>query len=261
MPSARGNNFTTVEVKPDGLPSRSNLAPASPSSPKAVRFAPAESRPLTQAEAWSLYHFEKHANGCRACHNPLDGAREGRRLCEAGMSLARDVAGYMYRLDGAVYSRTRDDHKLVQVEMPSGYTHVNQLLRSTERAPRSAARTVPIISYEQSTPKASRRIVSKETDDYAVKTTVVLEPSGSERKSDRKSHRKSPRYEAFVVEDDVEEATSRRRTAVPDDERRGSLYHEDKQKQRKEAYRVEYREPERRERRRDRERPTSVFWD
>ena len=28
-------------------------------------------RPLTPAEAWSLYHFERHARECSTCHDPL----------------------------------------------------------------------------------------------------------------------------------------------------------------------------------------------
>ncbi|KAK5113223.1 hypothetical protein LTR62_003559 [Meristemomyces frigidus] len=255
MPSARGNKFTTVEVKPDGAPVRSNLAPASPNSPKAVRFAPspkAESRALTQAEAWSLYHFEKHAQTCRACNNPL----EAHRLCETGQGLAQDVAGYVHRIDGVVYSRTMDNGKLVPVDIPTSYVHARQLLKSMERPPRSTTRTVPIISYEQAHPVSTRQAAPRQGDNYADTSRVVLEPHRSERRSDPRSQRKSTKHVAFDGEDNAAAATPRR-PLVSEQDRRGSLYLDDLQKQRREAYRVEYREPEQRERRQERRR--SVF--
>jgi hypothetical protein len=265
MPSARGNNYSTVEVRPDGAPQRSNLAPSSPGSPKAVRFEPstkAKARALTLTEAWSLYHFETHARQCTHCYNPNDALREGRRLCATGDSLAQDVAEHVYRVEGNIYSRTKENHKLVQVELPSQYTQVPQLLRVREKAARTSHRTVPIIhSYDTTYPVSAHRLTPEARDEYQEATRVIIEPNRSDGKSHRRSKHKSTRYKTVVVEDDLEETARRQTTPTTPtmNERRGSLYYDDIQRQeRRQAYRVEVREPEQRERRR--ERPKSGFW-
>lgn len=265
MPSARGRGYSTVEVRPDGpaSTSKSNIAPSSPTSPKAVRFAPfakAEPRELTQGEAWSLYHFESHARRCRYCYNPLDVATEGRKLCDQGFDLAQDVAEHVYRADGVVYSRKKDNYKLVEVELPSDYSQVRQLLRWHERLSKSSRRKAPVIDYESSYPATSRR-ANPDIDELVEKLDeVVIEPAQTEMKSRRKSRQKSTKYKTVVVEEAVPAPTTRRSTLS--DGRRGSLYWEDMQRERRAAYNVEIREPERTERRRDGglERPRSGFW-
>ncbi|KAK5680039.1 hypothetical protein LTS10_007987 [Elasticomyces elasticus] len=254
MPSARGA-YSTVEVRPDNA-TKSNIAPSSPGSPKAVRFAPstkAESRALLPIEAWSLYHYETHARQCDTCYNTLD--TTSGRLCATGQSLARDVAEHVHRLDGNVYSRKKDNHKLVQVELPQGYTQVPQLLKSLERARRTTSRAPPVVSYE---PVSPRRTTPEHDYDYEQGTKVTIESARTQpSKSHSKSKHKSTRYKTVIVEEEPEAA--KQRTPVSK-ERRGSLYYEDEARQRKEAYEVEIRQPDRKERRRERERPKSGFW-
>ncbi|TKA73739.1 hypothetical protein B0A55_05456 [Friedmanniomyces simplex] len=253
MPSARGKNYSTIEVRPDSATSKSNIAPSSPGSPKAVRFAPstkAEPRALLPIEAWSLYHFETHCRQCNECYGPS----EGRRLCPTGHGLAQDVAEHVYRLDGNVYSRKKDNHKLVQVEISPDYTQVAQLLKSTERPSRTSHRAAPVISYDRTYPVPARRTTPEENYDYEEGTRVTMEPARSKTQS--RSKHKSTRYKTVIVEEDDAPAA---RTPVSK-ERRGSLYYDDMARQRKEAYEVEIRQPDRKERRREREPPKSGFW-
>ncbi|KAK3115321.1 hypothetical protein LTR53_005448 [Teratosphaeriaceae sp. CCFEE 6253] len=256
MPSAvRSKSYSTVEVKPDSATPKSTLAPSSPGSPKAVHFAPAfkaASRALLPIEAWSLYHFETHCRQCTDCYNPLDAPSEGRRLCAAGYGLAQDVAEHVHRRDGAVYSRALENHKLVRVDLPEGYTQVPQLLKFMERAQRKTHRTtVPLVSYD---PVPTRR--STPVDDERTKVTVEAARS----KTHRTSTHKSTRHRTVVVQEDDDEVERTSTKSSAQKERRGSLYYEDLARQRKDAYEVEVRQPERRERRRDRERPLSGFW-
>jgi hypothetical protein len=261
MPSRGRQQYSTVEVKPESVTSKSNIAPSSPGSPKKVAFAPcikAEARALSGAEAWSLYHFEAHARQCPDCYNPLDVHLEGRSLCATGHGLAQDVAEHVYRKDGVVYSKKKDNHKLVQVDLPREYTQVPQLLRSMERALRTTHRTVPIISYDPSYPVSARR-TTKLDNDYEDRTEVIIEPARTDSKRQSKSKHKTTRYKTVVVDEDIE-ASAARQPDPARKEKRGSLYYEDLQRQRKEAYRVEVREPERRERRRERDRPRSEYY-
>ncbi|KAK0772959.1 hypothetical protein LTR91_019637 [Friedmanniomyces endolithicus] len=254
MPSARRVNYSTVEVRPDGATSKSNIAPSSPGSPKAVRFAPsakAEPRALLPIEAWSLYHLETHCRQCDDCYAPS----HVRQLCAIGHGLASDVAEHFYRLDGKVYSRTKDNHKLVQVELPREYVHVAQLLKSMESIPRTSTRAAPVISYDRTYPAPARRITLDEEEDYRKGTKVTIEPARTHSKTQNHSKHRSTRYRTVIVEDEDTAA----RTPVQK-ERRGSLYYDDMARQRKEEYEVEIRQPHRKERRRDRERPVSGFW-
>lgn len=125
--------------------SPTSSTPASPSSPRNVHFLPAMSpvsgitRPLNMTEAWSLYHFEKHAEGCRHCYKPESVFKSGRPLCEVGHDLARDVLLHVRMSADVVYSTTREDHRWVRVEMQPDYCHTRGLLRAMERKRRQAA--------------------------------------------------------------------------------------------------------------------------
>ncbi|GAB7338130.1 hypothetical protein MBLNU457_4486t1 [Dothideomycetes sp. NU457] len=125
--------------------SPASSTPASPSSPRNVHFLPAMSpvsgitRPLNRTEAWSLYHFEKHAESCRQCYRPESVFNSGRPLCEVGHDLARDVLLHIRMSDDVVYSTTREDHRWVRVEMQPDYCHTRGLLRAMERKRRQVA--------------------------------------------------------------------------------------------------------------------------
>lgn len=234
-----------VEVKPSNKPkSKSNLAPSSPGSPKAVRFAEAslvkqDARKLNTVEAWSLYHFETHARTCRQCLNPLEVHRRGARLCQLGQGLAQDVAEHVYHQQDHVYSTIKDNQKHVRVELGHDNDQVRQLLRSMEGVRRSAQRTVPIISYDST---------------YAEQAgPVIIEPATSHRRS---KHRSS-RYPVVSVEDDDDRRPTSTKPLIS--ERRKSLYAKDMQR---DAYHVEIREPAdeaRRRRRHDQRKSEGYF--
>ncbi|KAK5167003.1 uncharacterized protein LTR77_007732 [Saxophila tyrrhenica] len=287
MPSSQGRQTATpviVEVRPSNVGS-SNVAPATPpESPntKKARFASTvvngTSRPLTPTEAWSLYHFETHAQKCADCHDPARALAKGQRLCDAGHALARDVAEHVYHQSGEIYSKGEDDHKPVRVEIHPGYKHARSLLQAIDRALRSRSRKVPIVSYDRSYPVSPRRRSSPdrreerredrreekredrrererkyENDKYE---KVTVEPASSV--SRRKSSHKSKRYSTVVVDDDVEVTSSRQPEPKPQpksESRKGSLYDAEIQRQKRDkGYVVEIREPSSRGRERERER-------
>jgi hypothetical protein len=249
MPSNSRRGYVTVEVKPDSAKKPSNLAPSSPTpgSPgKTVRFetaAKAEPREPSNAESWSFYHFECHARQCPECRDPLD----RRALCQTGHSLAQDVAEHVYRRDGVVYSKQKDNYKLVEINMPRDYNQTAQLLRSMEKALRD--RKAPIISYDRTYPVAPRRTEDDEYDENG-RREVIIEPASSKPTRHSSKH-KSARYSTVVINDDVERSAPK--------ERRGSLYYEDMSRRRKEGYKVEIRTPESSERKERRRHKNEIY--
>ena len=279
MPTSRGRPYyNTVEIKPSNI--GTNIAPSSPpsspSSPKAVRFAPTSSglvsgisRPLTPTEAWSLYHFETHAQSCSTCNNPLGVHLKRGRLCDNGHALAQDVAYHVYYYAGDVYSTKEDNHKQVRVELPLGYDQLRGLLKSMDHHIRSSNRTVPIISYDANYPvSARRRAPSPELRPRPryedERTEVIIEPANTERDRTSRGHRSKPRakgYATVVVQDDIDsEPDLSRQPSKTSKERRGSLYEADRQRQRQEKeYLVEIREPKDRDGRRRKEHRKSTW--
>ncbi|KXT04702.1 hypothetical protein AC578_2079 [Pseudocercospora eumusae] len=238
-----------VEVTPDN----NNLpTPSSPSlaTAKTVRFAPSSnngsSRPLTSIEAWSLYHFEIHARQCRDCFDPYHVYKRRRSLCQAGHGLASDVACHVYYQNGDVYSCSKDssssDSELVRVEIPHGYEQVRLLLKAFDREIRSHRRSTPLVhSYDRSYPVSARRYYADGGEE-----NILTEIASSSSKPDRKSRHKPVRYSTVVLQDDDTELVSGTKTS--EERRRGTLYEKDSQRK-KQDYRVEIREPERRRRR------------
>lgn len=228
-----------VEVKPGRRLSTSS--PTSPSSPKAVRFAPSSgnaiSRPLSTIEAWSLYHFENHARHCSACYHPLEVVQRGGQLCDVGHGLAQDVAYHVYHREGEFYSTSKDNSKLVRMEIPPGYSQLRSLLVSMDRALRSHRRmSSPVLSYDRTYPVAPRRF-----DNQNERETAIIEPASSKTHHHRRSKHKS-RYSTTTLDDDKNDDYSVKSPSTP---RRGTLYEQDMQRK-KENYRVEIREPRRR---------------
>ncbi|CZT22937.1 uncharacterized protein RCC_08645 [Ramularia collo-cygni] len=255
MSSSRRDSVRPVVVEIEPQRRHSNKSPQSPSSPKAVRFAPSSgnaiSRPLTTIEAWSLYHFENHARHCASCYNPLQVVQRGGQLCDIGHGLAQDVAYHVYHREGEFYSTSKDDAKLVRIEIPPGYTQLRSLLKSMDRALRShrISTSSPIISYDRTYPVAPRRF-----DDRSERESVFVEPASSSSHSKsshhRKSKHKSSRYSTVALNDDDDDGYAVKSPSSPI-QRRGTLYEQDMQRK-KENYRVEIREPTRHGREKER---------
>ncbi|KAK6405760.1 hypothetical protein LTR95_018733 [Oleoguttula sp. CCFEE 5521] len=243
-------SFVRHESSPINIPIRlgrpastAPLDPSTPPSPK-VRFASpanggpitAVSRPTTPTEAWSLYHFESHAQGCPSCTNPYAKYIARQSLCPTGLALARDVALHVLSRDGTVYSTRKDDHRLTR-----------SLLKALERR----ARGKGVVSYDRTYPVSPRRQAAEEER----RVPVVVETARTPRKSVRKTDRYEVREGAVsAVSRDEDGLPSRARRRETDEKgQRGSLYESDVSRPRKE-YRVEVREPEDVERRRHRER-------
>lgn len=190
--------------------------PSSPKSPK-VGFAEglvtSISRPVNNEEHWTLYYFETHAVKCKSCFEPLTVAKTGRQLCSVGHELAVDVARLVFRRkDGAVYSREKEDHKEVRVELPHDYKQCLSLLKAIQRSLKNGERFIKPKSHDRTYFVAERR------------------PRTPERFA--RTPEPAPRYETRTAEPSLEPAkmrpTSRRDDA--DDFaglKRGSLYGSD----------------------------------
>ncbi|KAI2478377.1 hypothetical protein Ptr902_09990 [Pyrenophora tritici-repentis] len=231
MPSARTNVPTVVQ------------RPAMAKKERVVGFYedPVASfcRPANNTEEWAAYHFEMHARQCAYCHKPYEVHRNHERLCDVGHRLAQDVAQYIYqKADGAIYSTTEEDNKVVRVEVPAGYVEVFSLLKAIERSLRHRSRK-PFVSMDRTYYVAPRTSSTSPRRSHSVK----LEQEPKKSKSSR------PRSGEIV---DWPHHTTTTKTKRPlaeisntPNSKRGSLYEEDLAKQRRNAkhYAVEVREP------------------
>lgn len=147
MPSysrQRSPSPTAIRVQP-GTPPKAVAFPLGSSPVTSV------SRPLSNAERWTLYHFESHARLCETCLDPYEVHRADSRLCLAGHKLGQDVASVLYSKHRArdVYdASTRASRKPVKVELPHDYEEVRSLLRAMERSLRHQEQR-PIISFDR----------------------------------------------------------------------------------------------------------------
>jgi len=196
---------------------------------------------------------------CQYCNDPYRVYRKQRSLCPNGKDLAKDLACHVYLRDGEVYSTRKEDHKLVRVEVKAGYRNAQGLLESMRYHLNGSSRSRPVINYDQ-TPATTRPRERTPERRESKRETVVIEPASSkpERRSSHHGSRHKPRkYDTVVVQDNSETQP----TTTKYKERRGSLYETDMARQKKDrGYRVEVREPEDRQRKRDRgERRKQVF--
>ncbi|PZD29519.1 hypothetical protein A1F97_10317, partial [Pyrenophora tritici-repentis] len=170
---------------------------------------------------------------------PYEVHRNHERLCDVGHRLAQDVAQYIYqKADGAIYSTTEEDNKVVRVEVPAGYVEVFSLLKAIERSLRHRSRK-PFVSMDRTYYVAPRTSSTSPRRSHSVK----LEQEPKKSKSSR------PRSGEIV---DWPHHTTTTKTKRPlaeisntPNSKRGSLYEEDLAKQRRNAkhYAVEVREP------------------
>ena len=219
-------------------------------SPAPVKAVPGVTRPLTQTEAWSLYHFESHARQCRACFDPLDVHRRGEKLCHTGQGLGHDVSYHVYYRDGLIYSTHPEDGKLVHVEIPTTYGQLRSLLKAMNRGLTCTRASAPVLSYE--------RNPSIRTPRYALheRATYIVEPAASTRKP-RSSLDSKPRYYPTITTKDLgldskdldDEINALPVQSLSLKDRRGTLYARDMQRKQA-SYMVEIREPPTERRRR-----------
>jgi hypothetical protein len=207
---------------------------AAPRKERAVGFLPEPvtgvSRPVNISESWATYNFESHARKCAYCHNPYEVHRNHEQLCEVGHRLAQDVARYIYNADdGETYSVNEEGHKLVRVEIPAGYDEVRGLLKAVERSLRHRSRR-PFLSMDRTYYIAARTLPERS---HSVK---VEQPSKPTR----------PRSGEIVDWPQKTKVTTEVSNAAS---KRGSLYEMDLAQQRRDSlrYRVEVRQPSRRD--------------
>ncbi|GAB7349280.1 hypothetical protein MBLNU459_g8426t1 [Dothideomycetes sp. NU459] len=235
-------------------PAASGAAVVSPSTSPRVRFASTASaivtgvsRPLSQKEAWSLYHFELHARDCVHCYDPYSRYKAGRRLCPTGDALAQDMAIHVCMRNGEVYERFSDGHKPSRVEVTHGYEQVLGQLKATERRERRNARSPIVVPARRSEDEHRREHAYVRPH----KADAVIESarSGDREGRERRKEKYSPVVD-YHPRRDVrrEEKRDERRvgTAYKQDSRRDSGYalvQDTEIKVRNKAYRTEVRVP------------------
>ena len=229
MPSSRQTKpIVIVAPKPTSNPS--TLSPAVPPSPKQVRFAPRSAelatRTLTPQEAWSLYHFETHARGCRECSS--------HSLCSTGYGLSQDVQVLICQHGGEICSTRPDSEgKWVRVEIPHGYDRAKSMLGVERKRGRKHA---PIVNYDTA-PRPSR--------EPRPRANAFSEPAQTHKVNERPK-----RYQIVEVETAFQGGEP---VQLPESTKRGTLYESYMRRPRRE-YRIEERTPERKESSQDRER-------
>ncbi|KAF2870277.1 hypothetical protein BDV95DRAFT_608276 [Massariosphaeria phaeospora] len=195
----------------------------------------AVSRPVNRAESWVTHDFEMHARNCVYCHDPYEVHRAREQLCDVGHRLAQDVARYIYnRPDGETYSTMEEDYKLVRVEVPAGYEEVRGLLKAIERSIRYRSRT-PFVSMDRTYHVAARVPAVQRKPSVKVEQSAKSKPKPRPRCGEIVDWAASPQEVVTEVNSSVN--------------KRGSLYEQDQATQRRNAknYRVEVREPSRRD--------------
>ncbi|KAF2438220.1 hypothetical protein P171DRAFT_372217 [Karstenula rhodostoma CBS 690.94] len=195
----------------------------------------AVSRPVNTDESWAAHHFETHAHKCAYCRNPYEVHRNHEQLCEIGHRLAQDVASFLYqRADGKTYSTVEEDNKLVQIEVPSGFVQVRSLLKAIERSLRHRSRA-PFVSMDRTYYVAARMPVRS----HSVKVDQEIKHKSRPRSGEIVEWPSSSKPQKATVA--VDKSSSKR----------GSLYEQDLELQRRNAknYKIEVREPSPRDRR------------
>jgi hypothetical protein len=210
-------------------------------------------RPINATESWAAYNFEHHARKCAYCCNPYEVHRAHHQLCDVGHRLAQDVASFIYNnADGETYSTEKEDHKLVRVELPSGFDQVHGLLRAIERSFRHRSRR-PFVSMDRTYYVAARLPPPDRTRSVKVaqpsKPVKVHRPRNGEV-VDWPTAAQKAKGPAPVTE----VSNSKRGSLYASDSeqtrpKRGSLYVSDMEQQRRDLprYSVEVREPSKRD--------------
>jgi hypothetical protein len=114
--------------------------------------------------------FERHADHCYQCNDPLQVQQEDRALCDRGHRYAIDVAAYLYSKNGKAYSVIdRDLNQPTLVKIPRNYVATRGLLLAIEDGLRLQRKEkvrkpvivdepgAPIISYDRTYPVPPRR--------------------------------------------------------------------------------------------------------
>jgi hypothetical protein len=147
-----------------------------------IRFQAMAIRPLTPQEAWSLYHYETHARGCRLCSRSS--------LCDTGYGLAQDVQVLVCQHSGEICS-TRPDSKgeWIRIEIPHVYSRAKSLLGIETKRSRKQA---PIVSYDFD-PRPPQR--------QRPKKNVYVEPARTHRDDGRLPERakRGTIYERYTL--------------------------------------------------------------
>jgi hypothetical protein len=204
----------------------------------------AVSRPVNAEESWAAHHFETHAQKCAYCRNPYEVHRNHEQLCEIGHRLAQDVARFLYQsTDGKTYSTVEEANKLVQIEVPSSYPQVRSLLKAIERSLRHRSRA-PFVSMDRTYYVAARMPVRSRS----VKVDQEIKHKSRPRSGEIVDWPSSPASPASPASPKAQKATVEVDNASS---KRGSLYEQDLELQRRNAknYKIEVREPSPRDRR------------
>ena len=229
--------ITRTHTMPTVITTKSTSAPRKDRNVGFMRDpVSAVSRPVNTEESWAAHYFQTHAEKCAYCNDPYEVYRAHEQLCEIGHRLAQEVALFLYqRADGKTYSTLEEDNKLVQIEVPTAYAQVRSLLKAIERSLRHRSRA-PFVSIDRTYYVAARMPVRS----HSVKVDQEIK------------HKSRPRS-GEIVDWPSSSPKTQKATVTVDAaaSKRGSLYEQDREIERRNAknYRVEVREPSSRDRR------------
>lgn len=119
-------------------------------------------RELHADEEYVMMAFERHADHCTRCADPLRAHEKGHSLCNRGHQYAIDVTEYMYSKNGKAHSVVdRERNQATLVKIPRDCAATRGLLIAVENGLRLRRRAQdhqrPIISYDQTYPVPPRR--------------------------------------------------------------------------------------------------------
>ncbi|KAL2808500.1 hypothetical protein BJX63DRAFT_34947 [Aspergillus granulosus] len=126
-------------------------------------------RELSADEQYVMEAFERHADHCYQCNNPLQVDQENRTFCERGQQYAKDVSDYIYSKNGKAHSVVdRELNQPTLVRIPHDCVATHDLLLSIEDGLRIHPEErrskpvvhdsmAPVISYDRIYPVAPKR--------------------------------------------------------------------------------------------------------
>jgi hypothetical protein len=120
-------------------------------------------RELYDDEKLVVDDYERHANHCTLCSDPIQTYKDGRPLCTSGTAHARTLAKYIYSRNGKHYSTVDyKSGKSTRVKLPRDTFAVRDLLTALEQGLRLREKPVVVqpvqpVSYDRTYPVVARR--------------------------------------------------------------------------------------------------------
>ncbi|PLN75027.1 hypothetical protein BDW42DRAFT_46710 [Aspergillus taichungensis] len=150
-------------------------------------------RDLEADEEYVMLAFERHADHCAQCVDPLRVHEENGSLCDRGHRYALNVAEYLYSKNGKAYSVVdREVNQPTLVKIPRNCLAVRGLLlamedglrlhRQEQESPAVREPQTPVISYDATYPVPPRRTATQPVAPVAYHEVIEREPRTLKRR-------------------------------------------------------------------------------